>query len=55
MTCETCPKCDDSGFIETYSGGIWTGENITTKLSFCDCICGDDARREHTPKAPRND
>jgi hypothetical protein len=41
---ETCPLCDDSGYQEFVSGGIWTGENITTRREFCDCACGQDAR-----------
>lgn len=41
---EACTKCDDSGFVELASGGIWTGENITTRREYCDCACGQDAR-----------
>jgi hypothetical protein len=44
---DPCPKCDDSGFIETVRGGFWTGESMTTIHTVCDCICGDDVRREH--------
>jgi len=47
-----CPKCDDSGFQEFVSGGIWTGEHITRRLEVCDCLCGDDVRRclaKYTP------
>lgn len=41
---EECDKCQDSGYIETVSGGIWTGENVSTRRELCDCHCGDDAR-----------
>lgn len=41
-----CPLCDDSGFAETYHGGIWTGENVSSSQSICDCPCGEDVRRE---------
>lgn len=41
-----CPKCGDSGYEETYHGGIWTGENVSISYSICDCACGDDVRRE---------
>ena len=41
---EPCPLCDDSGYQEFVSGGIWTGENITARREFCDCACGQDAR-----------
>jgi hypothetical protein len=41
---QECDLCGDSGYIETVSGGIWTGKNITTARIFCDCACGDDAR-----------
>lgn len=43
---EPCPKCDDSGFVEYSSGGIWTGENVTTRQEFCDCLCGQHAAIE---------
>jgi hypothetical protein len=43
-----CPHCDDSGYVEFASGGIWTGENIRTRHEICDCICGDDVRRALT-------
>ncbi|KQX18371.1 MULTISPECIES: hypothetical protein [unclassified Sphingomonas] len=43
---DSCEKCDDSGYIESVGGGIWTGENVTTTRSICDCACGDDVRRE---------
>lgn len=51
---EPCPHCDDSGYVELVSGGIWTGANITSRLEICDCICGDDVRRERQgiPFAP---
>lgn len=39
-----CPKCGDSGYIETSSGGHWTGENVRVTQTLCDCPCGDDAR-----------
>ena len=39
-----CSKCDDSGYQEFASGGIWTGEHITVRREFCDCACGQDAR-----------
>jgi hypothetical protein len=39
-----CTKCHDSGYVETSSGGHWTGENIVTTQTLCDCACGDDAR-----------
>jgi hypothetical protein len=41
-----CDKCDDSGYVELISGGIWTGENIRTRHEVCGCPCGDDVRRE---------
>ncbi len=41
-----CPDCDDSGWKEFYSGGIWTGENISVRQEPCTCACGDDVRRE---------
>jgi hypothetical protein len=43
---KACPKCDDSGYIEHYSGGFWTGENMRFRQEVCDCPCGDDVRRE---------
>lgn len=39
-----CDLCGDSGYRELASGGIWTGENITTRREFCDCPRGQDAR-----------
>jgi hypothetical protein len=39
-----CARCDDSGYIETSSGGHWTGENVVTTQTICGCACGDDAR-----------
>lgn len=41
---EGCPKCWDTGYVEMVGGGIWTGKNITTSRTLCDCPCGDDAR-----------
>ena len=41
---EDCERCGDTGYIETSSGGHWTGENIQVKRTLCDCPCGDDAR-----------
>lgn len=41
-----CTKCDDSGYIETCHGGFWTGEGMSSSMSICDCICGEDVRRE---------
>jgi hypothetical protein len=43
---DTCPHCDDSGFQEFASGGIWTGEGVRVRYEICGCICGDDVRRE---------
>lgn len=48
---EPCPTCDDSGWAEFCSGGIWTGERITTRQEPCTCICGDDVRRELRARA----
>lgn len=47
---EPCSECNDSGFVETFGGGIWTGESVTSRLRHCDCICGQDAKR--SPHAP---
>lgn len=41
-----CDDCWDSGYIESYGGGIWTGEGVTVKREICHCLCGDDVRRE---------
>ncbi|MET0439156.1 MAG: hypothetical protein ABW043_16855 [Devosia sp.] len=49
---EPCQKCDDSGWQEFASGGIWTGENISVRREPCDCICGDDVRREQAALSP---
>lgn len=41
---DECPKCWDTGYQEFIGGGIWTGENVTSRRELCDCPCGDDAR-----------
>lgn len=51
---EACEKCDDSGWIETTGGGIWTGEGVTTRRTPCDCICGQDVQREQAAAALTN-
>jgi len=43
---EVCGRCGDSGYAETVSGGVWTGEGIITTQRICYCACGDDVRRE---------
>jgi hypothetical protein len=48
---EPCPKCGDSGWEEIVRGGFWTGESMTTTYTVCDCICGDDVRREYGEQA----
>jgi hypothetical protein len=48
---ESCRDCDDSGWQEFASGGIWTGENIIVRREPCHCICGDDVRRELAGRA----
>lgn len=49
---ENCPDCDDSGWVETVSGGLWEG-NGRSRLTICDCICGDDVRRERATRPPQ--
>lgn len=41
-----CVLCDDSGYIESYKGGVWTGQRIVTHQTICSCAVGDDVRRE---------
>lgn len=43
---EVCVLCDDSGYAETYHGGIWTGDNVSSTYTICECPCGVDLRRE---------
>jgi hypothetical protein len=45
---EPCERCDDSGYVETFHGGIWTGQSVRSSLAICDCICGEDVRRERS-------
>lgn len=45
-----CAKCDDSGFVETHSGGFWTGESMKSRISICSCACGDDIVRERAER-----
>ncbi len=52
---DECRKCDDSGYITTISGGIWTGEGVSESHTICDCACGDDVRREQAGIAPPTD
>jgi hypothetical protein len=46
-----CPLCGDSGYAETYHGGVWTGEGVFSTYDICDCSCGDDVRREQRAQA----
>jgi hypothetical protein len=39
-----CELCDDSGYVERFSG-VW-GRTPRSSFSICDCPCGDDVRRE---------
>ena len=57
MTDGPCRECDDSGFVETFHGGFWTGHAMRTTYAICDCACGDDVRRERaaTPPSPSPD
>lgn len=50
-TPEPCASCDDSGYVETFKGGIWTGEGVSSRLDVCACPCGDDVRREQIAAA----
>lgn len=43
-----CERCEDTGYYERTSGGVWTGESLKSRLEICDCACGDDIRREAT-------
>jgi len=48
---DPCPRCDDSGYVETYHGGVWLAGSMRTSMAFCDCICGVDAREESDARA----
>ena len=49
---EPCERCDDSGWVEHYSGGVWIAGPMKRHMEICDCVCGQDVRRELAAAAP---